>query len=363
MGPLLVSAYDEVAQLLTDKRWSVHQAYSSTIDTIFDRVEPAQTFLAGIGKSDDPTHARLRRLLSKWFTPQTVEKWTGLISVIIDDLLSQAKDRSEFDLMRDFALPIPQRLMSEILGVPYADRNKLTTWGLAIINRPIDGGSDASRRVLTEAMEELCAYLDALIADRRDQPGDDLLSSLVQAQEGSDRLNSRELVAICTELISGGHETTSNLIANASILLMQNKTELDRMLADPSLVAGAVEESLRLEPPTMYSHPRLATEPMMLGGEKIERGDIAFGLFAAANRDPARFDDPDRFVIDRPNNQHFSFAFGMHFCLGAALGRIEAAQALMELFGRFPRISMVDQTILWKRHMRMHGPLRLPVRL
>jgi len=279
------------------------------------------------------------------------------------ELLDRFDGKDEVDLMNDFALPIPQRLMSAILGVPYEDRDQLQEWGLAVINRPIDGGSDQSRRTLTVAMEELCEYLRKLILDRSKNPGDDLLSDLIQTREGSDKLSEHELIAICAELISGGHETTSNLIANGSVLLMRNPRERERMMADQDLVAGAVEESLRMEPPTMYSHPRYATEAMEMSGVEINTGDIAYGMLGSANRDPKRFPEPDRFIIDRPANQHQSFAAGMHFCLGAPLARYEAIEAFRALFERYPNVQTVSDEIEWKQHMRMHGPSRLPVRL
>jgi cytochrome P450 len=364
LGPLLISRHRDVSAVLTDDRWSVQQAYRSSIDSLFDREDPAAIFLSGIGKSDNPVHYRLRRLLGKWFTPRAVAQWSALIGDIIAGLLDEAAERGEMDLMADFALPIPQRVMSEVLGVPYGDRDQLQEWGLAIINRPLDGGSDAARRTLTDAFEQMCGYLDELIQERRKHLGEDLLSALIQTREGTDQLSPRELVALCTELISGGHETTSNLIANGAVLLMQNPDQCRRLLDDPSLTRGTIEESLRIQPPTMYSHPRLATEKIEISGVEIDRGEIVFALYAAANRDPEQFSEPARFLIDRPNSaSHLSVAGGIHFCLGAILARIEAVQAIPALFRRFPRMEMVSPEIEWKRHMRMHGPARLPVRL
>jgi len=311
---------------------------------------------------DGVRHRRLRGLVAKAFTPRRVEALRPHVEALVAELLERWAGRSELDVVRDLARPLPAIVIAELLGVPAGDRERFDAWSdaLAELLDPLSArrGLDRPRR----ASAELADYLRGLLAERRRAPRDDLLSAMLEARQDGDTLEAGELVALASLLLAAGHETTTNLIGNAVLLLLRHPEQRKRLQDDRALLPSAIEECLRFEPPVQLTD-RAVVEPVELRGVRLERGAIVMALLAAANRDPERFPDPERFDIGRRENRHLSFGLGGHFCLGASLARLEAQLALGALLERFPDFAGSADRVLWKRSIVLRGPLALPLRL
>jgi cytochrome P450 len=307
--------------------------------------------------SDPPQHTRLRRLVSKEFTPRRVEAMADgvrrQVAVLLDDV--QAAGRA--DLVEDFAFPLSIGVICELLGVPAMDRESFRSWSNAI-NAPIGLAAKV------DAFGQLKEYLGELVAAKRAEPGDDLLSALIRTtDEDSDRLTGAELRSMAYLLLSAGHETTVNLISNAVLTLIRHPDQLAALLADLSLVDGAVEEVLRFEGPIESATFRFALERMEIGGVTIETGDPVLVVLAAANRDETRFSAPERFDVRRDGGGHLGFGHGVHYCLGAPLARMEGRIAIRALLERFPAITLdvpFDE-LSWLPGTLLRGVRSLPV--
>jgi cytochrome P450 len=309
---------------------------------------------------DPPDHTRIRHLVGKAFTPRAVEAMRPHIQEIVDGLLDATEGRGEMDVIADLAYPLPVTVISEMLGVPVEDRDRLQEW-TAVAVRLIDPSDDVA--VLGEAAQALGGYDEyfrALIADRRTEPRDDLLTALVQAEEEGDRLSEEELLATMALLYLAGHETTVNLIGNGLLALLRHPDEHERLRRDPALLPTAVEEMLRYDSPVQLTG-RTATVDVELDGLSIARGQQAIVLLGAANRDPAQFPDPERFDVGRRDNRHVAFGGGIHLCLGAPLARAEAQTAIGSLLRRFPVLRLVDPEPPKKETVNLRGLASLPV--
>ena len=309
---------------------------------------------------DPPDHTRIRQLVGKAFTPRAVEAMRPHIQEIVDGLLDAAAGKGEMDVIADLALPLPVTVISEMLGVPVEDQARLQQW-TDIAVRLIDPSDDVA--ILAEAANALGGYNEyfgGLIGERRQQPREDLLSALVQAEEEGDRLSEQELLAMMALLYVAGHETTVNLIGNGMLALFRHPGELDRLRRDPSLLPSAVEEMLRYDSPVQLT-ARTATADVELDGLRIAKGQEAGVLLGAANRDPAQFPDPDRFDVGRQDNRHVAFGGGIHHCLGAPLARAEAQIAIGSLLRRFPVLNLVDREPPRKETVNLRGLASLPV--
>ncbi|MEV6522755.1 cytochrome P450 [Longispora sp. NPDC051575] len=312
---------------------------------------------------DPPDHTRLRGLVSKAFTPRVVARLRPRITALTEELVA-AGDPAGFEVVAGLSHPLPVRVISELLGVPDSDHALFADWS----NRLARGLDAEFRSVEPEvfadalaARHEFAAYFAELIAARRGRDGTDLLSHLIRAEEGGDQLSTPELIVTTTLLLVAGHETTTNLIANAVLALVRNPAQLALLRADPSLIDGAVEESLRYDPAVQFTSRQVLGEPYRIGDVEVPDGATVALLLAAANRDPAVFTDPDAFDIRRPNAaQHLSFAAGAHFCLGAGLARLEAAIAVGALAGRLGGAEVVE--LEYKENINLRGPRRLVVR-
>jgi hypothetical protein len=311
---------------------------------------------------DPPDHTRLRRLVSKAFTPRTVSLLAPRIGEILDESLAAA-DMRNWDVVRDLAYPLPVRVICELLGVPESDRDLLMSWSRLLartLEPPLSPTHEADIAVAEKAHVEFTAYLRDLVAHRRVRPGDDLLSRLVEIEERGDQLTEDELVATGVLLLIAGHETTANLIANGVLALLRHPDQLAALRADPSLAASAVEEVLRYDTPVQLTN-RVARAPMRIGAIEVADGDIVLLLLAAANRDPEVFPDPDRFDIGRGAAGHLSFAAGPHFCLGAGLARLEAGLALTAFAQRVESPVLDEDALRYRPHVNLRGPERLIV--
>jgi cytochrome P450 len=333
------------------------QAEFAEVDAVFSRN------LLGV---DPPDHTRLRKLVAQSFTPRFIEALRPRVQQIADDLLdaiearAEATGQREIDLIDAFAFPLPITVISEMLGVPLEDRDRFRVWSNEVVQfnptEPID--PDRMRK-----MREFNDYLRAFVARKRDEPGDDLVSGLVAAEEAGDRLSEDELIAMINLLIVAGHETTVNLIGNGMLALFEHPAQMRALAADPNLVKGAVEEFLRYYGPVETSLTRFAREDVEIDGQTIRRGDQVTVLLASADHDPAQFPEPERFDIAREPGRHLAFGMGIHACLGAPLARLEGQIAFTTLLARLPqiRLAVPRDTLEWRPGSLLRGLARLPV--
>ncbi len=292
---------------------------------------------------DPPDHTRLRGLVHKAFTPRMVQNLRAHIARITDELLTAAQEKGTFDLIADFAMPLPVTVIAEMLGVPVADRDTFKAWSddlagtLDLVGEDPDLWERAAR-----ANAEFDPYFRQLIADRRQDPRQDLLTALVQAEESGDTLTEDEVVATCILLLIAGHETTVNLIGNGALALLQNPEQMQKLKDDPSLVNNAIEEFLRYDSPVQMTS-RWVMEDIEHEGNVFKVGQQVGIVFASANRDAEMFANPNQLDITRENaNKHLSFGNGIHFCLGAPLARLEGQIAFNALLARFPALHLAD---------------------
>jgi hypothetical protein len=325
-----------------------------------DAEQGAQAFLS----LDPPDHTRLRRLVSKAFTPRVIAALEPRIRQIVDDLFAEfASTDGSVDIVGRLAYPLPVRVISELLGVPDADHDRFEGWSRSLVRGldPVMAVTDpAELAEIEQAQAEFREYFTQLIAARRAQPGDDLLSRLVLIEEQGDQLTEPELRATCTLLLVAGHETTANLIANGVLALLRNPDQLAALRADPSLVAGTVDEVLRYDPPVQLT-TRVVRRPTPIGDVTAPTDGVLLMLLGAANRDPAVFADPDRFDITRDARAHLSFAAGAHFCLGAPLARLEGSVVLAAFANRITDPELDVDSLRYRPHVNLRGPERLVV--
>jgi cytochrome P450 len=314
---------------------------------------------------DPPDHTRLRRLVSKAFTPRMIARLAPRIQAVTDELLSAAAEQHphELELVSQLAYPLPVRIICDLLGVPAADHPRFAGWSARLAHSlqpqfiaPEDGVADVSA-----ARQEFAAYFRELIAERRADPGDDLLTDLIRAEDEGSRLTEAELISTAILLLAAGHETTVGLISNAVLALLRHPAQLAALRADPGLAAGAVEETLRYDPPVQLT-ARVARGTIPVGELEASDGTLILVLLAATGRDPEVFADPDRFDITREPAGHLAFAAGAHFCLGAPLARLEAATALTAFARRVTAPELAEDGLHYKPNFNLRGPDRLLIR-
>ena len=360
LGFWVLTRYEDVVSVLRDPRF-VKEPIADFVAARLGYTPP------GVGLSmldrDPPDHTRLRGLVSKAFTPRVVEVLRPHIQQIVDGLLDRVQGRGSMDLIEDFAYPLPVIVICEMLGVPVDDRDRFKQWGLDIA-RGLDGlllppDSDVPQRSLA-SRRALAEYFRELIAVRRKAPRADLLSGLIAAEEAGDRLSEDELLATCILLLVAGHETTVNLIGNGTLALLRHPGELRRLREDPGLAGSAVEELLRYDGPVQRT-ARIPSEDVTLGGRTIGKGEMVMPFIGAADRDPTQFPDPDRLDITRADNRHIAFGWGIHFCLGAPLARVEGQIALTTLARRLPKLALAADTVEYRQSLTLRGLTALPV--
>ncbi|MDO8431489.1 MAG: cytochrome P450 [Candidatus Binatus sp.] len=291
--------------------------------------------------SDPPRHSRLRRLVSRDFTPRRIRELEPHIRQIASDLLDQAEARGEFDLMADFANVLPVKVIAHMLGVPPELNATFKKWSDILI----EGGNNVPGQPpppqVIAAVDEIGEYFTTEIERRRKTPGADLVSALIAAHDEGEVLSSADLLSFVTLLLVAGNETTTNLIGNGMLALGRNPEQFAKLKRAPELLPSAIEEMLRYDGP-VQSTARFPKAAVEVGGTEIPAGAITLVVIAAANRDPAQFKDPERFDIARHPNDHLAFGEGIHFCIGAPLARMEAAVAFESMLARFPRLDLKD---------------------
>ncbi len=359
----IVTRYVDVLAILRDPRF------------VAARIQPDEAWLRQTGLTplfrtharmmlftDPPDHTRLRGLVSRAFTPRVVEQLRPRIQALVDAIIDDIAAAGATDLIRDLAYPLPVTVIAELLGVPAGMRDQFRRWsdGVAAF---IGGTTAPEMETLAEAQRcviEMSAYFRAEADARRRQPRDDLLTALAQAEDAGDRLSSDELIANAILLLVAGHETTTNLIGNGTLALLQHPDQRQRLMDDPALIASAIEELLRYNSPVQATS-RMAAADVVIDGRQIRRGQHVSLMIGAANRDPAHFADPDRLDITRRPNRHLSFAHGPHFCLGAPLARLEGQIAIGALFRRLPRLALATDDVTWRDNFTLRGLTALPL--
>ncbi|HLH28025.1 MAG TPA: cytochrome P450 [Acidimicrobiales bacterium] len=313
---------------------------------------------------DPPDHTRLRGLVSKAFTPRVVESLRDRTQAIVDELLDAALEAGEVDLVDAFAYPLPVRVICEMLGVPVADQDRFRDWSHALA-RGLDPDFLLTDEVVAAretAVVQFAQYFFELLAERRRNPGDDLLSGLARAEDEGNMLSEGELLATCILLLVAGHETTVNLISGGTLALLEHPDQLEQLRADPSTARPGVEELLRYVSPVQLTG-RAMLEDLELDEVTFEAGDFVMLLLASANHDPEAFEDPERLDLGRSPNNHLGFGFGIHHCLGAPLARMEAQVALTTLVRRAPRLALAAGAPTYKQNVVLRGLEVLPVRM
>lgn len=359
----VVTRYAEARQALSDPRLSksvegTKKAIDSKVAPDAHRVEFVDDLQAHLLNTDPPDHTRLRKLVLKGFTARRVENLRPRIEEITSGLLDDLAGASDVELLDRFAFPLPITVISEMLGVEEERHEDFKQWTTALIN-----GVDVES--VSSAGRSIGEYIAALVSRKRVEPGDDLISALIEVADGEDRLNEPELISMVFLLLVAGHETTVNLIGNCVYDLLGNPDRLAEVRADPTLVNDAIEETLRHESPVNLATMRHTAEAVQLGDVEIPAGELVLVALGSANRDDRRFERAAEFDPARSAAGHLGFGHGIHFCLGASLARLEAQIAVRRLLERFPDLELaVDPAELrWRPSTLVHGLEELPIRL
>lgn len=364
-----VTRHEDVSLILKDhkrfsNRWMLGEAQLPDVSPA--ALVAMSLFVEMMVGVDPPEHTRLRDLVRKAFTTRLTDGLRPYIESLANDLLDAVEERAgqtgerTMDLIADYAEPLPIAVILELLGIPPADRDQMLRWGAAAAF----DGSPAQAEAIAPAMADFLSYCEALADDKRRAPADDLLSHLLQPREGVAPLTNEELASMIFLLMFAGHETTTHAIGQSVIALLERPDQLAALRDDPSLARSAIEELLRFDTPVPVPSARLALEDLELRGVAIKRGDVVLPVLGAANRDPARFADPDELDLGRADNRHLTFGAGIHVCVGAPLGRAELQIALTTLLRRMPALELAVPyaELRWRPGGRRRGVVALPLR-
>ncbi|HTY70493.1 MAG TPA: cytochrome P450 [Alphaproteobacteria bacterium] len=325
-------------------------------------LEPvAQVMVRQMLFMDAPAHTRLRGLCSSAFMSRRVETLTAHIQEIADSLVERVLPQGRMDIVNDFAAPLPAIVTAELMGLPPGDHDQLKDWSadFAEMLGNFQHNPDRVSRVL-RTVGEMIAYFRSAMRDQAGSTGQGLIRHLMTATVDGSRLSEDEVIANVIVTMVGGQETTTNLIGNGMLTLLRQPRELCRLRDDPSIIESAVEELLRYESPSQHT-ARLAPDDLQLGGKLIKKRQAVMAVMAAGNRDPERFDDPDRLDLTRANNRHLAFGWGPHFCFGAPLARIEGQIAFATLLRRLPDLALEPGALVWRQNLGLRGLTALPV--
>jgi cytochrome P450 len=361
-GWILTRHADAVAYL-RDRRFS-RAEYLQKVRAEFGADEPIFAFQAHeLAFTDPPEHTWMKNVFGKAFSPAAIARMRPATDKIVHARLDALAGKTEIDIVTEVAYPIPADVIAAMLGAPEQDWEHL---------RELVDGIVISRGIVrtAEMMEQgsrsvrrFNDYFIGLVAERRRKPGHDLLSAILGAEENGRKLSDEQILSMVETLFAAGHATTRSLIANGMLALLRHPSELKKLRENPALITIAVEEMLRYDSPTQAPSPQAALEDIELGGKTIRKGDVITVLFGAANRDPARFTDPDRFDIARADNEHLAFSMGIHYCLGASLARLEAQIAIAAIVARYPNIQLATANPEWRKMGRFRGLQSLPIQV
>ena len=365
----VISRYEDITALLNDPRMSsarTDQTFGVLPPDVQAELTPMRTIMTSrMLLSDPPKHTRLKNIVNKAFTPRMIEGRRERLQQICHTFLDRVADRGRMDVSEDIAALLPGWAIADILGIPADDQPIFTRWARDQVRIYDRAGVGPAERVAVmrqgqRSMLEMRAYLEGIIAARRQEPRDDLITELVQAEEQGDRLSEDELFGMCVALLVGGNNSTAHLIANAILTFIRHPEALARVRADPSLIRTAVEEVLRFESPVQATS-RVVKERMAFQGTTFEAGQGIVVLFGSANRDGGQFPDPDRFDITRQPNRHLTLAHGPHFCLGASIARTVSQVGILTTIQRCADMQLVEDRVEWLEGFAFRGPKRLPI--
>jgi cytochrome P450 len=349
----LVAAYKNIKAFSSDKKREFAPKYGASL--LYEHHTTSLVF------NDPPIHTRVRRLIMGALSPRAIAEMEPYLVKLVDRLLDGLAAKKSFDLINDFATAIPIEVIGNLLDVPHDEREPLREWSLAILGalEPVIGEAAFARG--NKAVQDFLAYLETLVQRRRAKPGNpdrDVLTRLIQGEADGEKLTAKELLHNCIFLLNAGHETTTNLIGNGLVALIENPSEKERLIAHPELIKTAIEEMLRYESSNQLGN-RMTVEQVELGGVSLPAGTPITLCIGAANRDPAQFPDPERFDIARTPNRHLAFATGAHQCAGMALARLEGAIAISRFLARFPDYALNGEPVRGGR-VRFRGFLSVP---
>jgi cytochrome P450 len=359
-----VYRYDGVRHVITD-----HDTFSSDRTRMLPGADPETVEQVRVSSSlvgtDPPRHRLLRDLVSRAFTPRAIAQLEPHIAELTEAMLAAVIPNGRMDLIADLAYPLPVTVIAEMLGVPTSDRPTFKRWADALVSGSNEIPTDPNSPIVKERLrllQEMNDYFRGVVEQRRTAPKDDLISRLVMAEVEGQRLSDAEVLAFCTVLLIAGHITTTNLLGNAMLALLDHRDALARLQADLALVPSAVEEALRYDGP-VQAIARYVVQDTEVNGQRIPAGQRILAWTASANRDEAEFAEPDRFEVERAPNPHLAFGAGVHFCLGAPLARLEARVVLSILLSRLQDIELAESTAPELTDSSfLRGPRRLPLR-
>jgi len=360
-----IFSHAECAAIAKDPRLSAKRAKQMLLPLPISRQSEFSELARMLGLwlifMDPPEHTRLRKLLNKGFSAAAVEGLRPQAEAIVNQMLEPLKHGLEVELMREFANPMPVRIISELLGVPQALHGTFVNASRAIaVFRGNPNRTVEEARAAQDALIELTEFFRKTVAERRRNKGNDLISLLIDIEEEGEVLTEEELYAQCIALLFAGHETTRNLIGNGMYTLLQNPQQTAELREKPEMIRSAVEELLRFESPVQFT-ARVLKEDIEVCGQEIRKGWTVQCMLGAANRDPKQFKDPDQLDLKRLNNQHLAFSAGLHFCIGAQLARLEGQVALLNLVQRFPQMKLAGPRPVWASTFGFRGLNSLPV--
>ncbi|MCR8643295.1 cytochrome P450 [Paenibacillus sp. N1-5-1-14] len=358
----LVTRYNEALDVMRDKRFIKNPTVILSKEEIVQKIPIFENELITnqMVNLDPPDHTRLRHYIQKDFTPKAIEDLRGMVQEVTDELIADMKNNDEIEFITDFAFQLPIIVIGTLLGVPKEDKEQFRRWTNAILES--DNSEDVAEDVGL-VFTQLTDYLTELIDDKRSHPSQDLISSLIHTDSEEEPLSLKELLSMIFLLILAGHETTVNLIGNGMLALFQHPDQFEELKQTEQLLPNAIEEMLRYYSPVELTTNRFAAEDMIYKGQELSKGDLVLVSLASANRDESQFENGDQFDIKRSHNPHMAFGFGIHFCVGAPLARLEAEVAFKTLFKEFPDIQLrgAFDDLKWRPTYLMRGLEKLPV--
>jgi cytochrome P450 len=349
----IVTRYDDVRAALADPRLALDKRHATAGTYKGFSLPPALD--ANLLNMDPPDHTRIRRLVGRAFTPRRIEQLREPIRRTADRLLDALGSHGTTDLIASYAAPLPITVICDLLGIPDEHRLDFRVWTDTLVAPDPAAGPAAAK----EAIVAMLGFFTRLLADKRREPADDLLSDLIAVRDEGDRLSEDELMSLAFLILFAGYENTVQLIGNAVLALLQHPGQLDALRKDPARLPAAVEEFLRYEGPALLAIRRFPLEDVTIGGVTVPAGETVWVSPSAANRDPDRFPDPDRLDLARDASGHLALGHGIHYCLGAPLARAETEIALAALLERFPDLALAEPTPRWRNSLRARGLLAL----
>jgi len=365
----VLTRYDDVMEMLRDPRYrkdtfAIERLPELVREQLDVETDEARVEIGAVSMLflDPPRHTRVRAAFSRAFTPASLAQLRPRIELIASKRIERVAASGQMDVIADLAYPLPVIVIAELLGFPPEDYPRIKKWSDDFAASLSLNATSAQQTQAGKSREEIREYFDEVVVQLKKKPQDTLLSRLLESEDDSEGLNREEIFSNCVLLLSAGHETTTNLIGNGMLALLRDRDQWELLARQPELIESAVDELLRFDSPVQWTS-RVSGEGIKVGGQTIPSGEIVLGCVGAANRDPTKFIEPDRLDIRRTDNKHLSFGTGIHFCIGAALARMEAQIAIGQLAQRFPRMELAEKKVNWLKGLTFRGVTRLPVKL